>query len=244
MLTPAISVILTRIITKEGFRNLYLAPHFKGNKKWYFSAYFLTPIVAIFGAFVYFLIFRNDFDLLGSAFAKESGATTINEYITVLATTIPLAIVVNPLMGIVQCFGEEFAWRGYLLPKLIEKFSVQKAVIINGVIWGIWHSPLIAMGYNYGDEHPVFGIIAMIIFCVVLGIIESFLFYKTQSIWCSVIFHASINGMDTWSPSVLFMSKMPNMFVGPNLLGIIGGIGFVIVAVILFAKLKPERPVQ
>jgi membrane protease YdiL (CAAX protease family) len=144
-------------------------------------------------------------------------------------------------MGIVQCFGEEFAWRGYLLPKLIEKFSVQKAVIINGVIWGIWHSPIIAMGYNYGDEHPVFGIIAMIIFCVVLGIIESFLFYKTQSIWCSVIFHAAINGMDTWSPSALFMSKTPNMFVGPNLLGIIGGIGFVIVAVILFMKLKNEK---
>lgn len=97
------------------------------------------------------------------------------------------------------------------------------------------------MGYNYGTGHPILGIFAMIIFCIVIGIISSYLFYKTKSIWCPVIFHASLNGIDKFAPSDLFMSKAPNLFIGPDLLGIIGGIGFAIIAVVLFAKLKKEK---
>ncbi len=238
MCTPTVSVILTRLITKEGFKNLYIKPNFKGNEKYYLSAYFLTPVVAYAGAILYFLIFRNDYDLQGSAFAIESGAEAMDAYIKSLLVTIPLAIVVNPIMGIVQCFGEEFVWRGYLLPKLSEKFSKQKAVIINGIIWGIWHSPIIVMGFNYGTWNPFLGVIAMILLCVVLGIIESFLFYKTNSIWCSVFFHAAVNGIDLYKPSNLFMSKEPNLFIGPDLIGIIGGIGFIVTAFILFARLR------
>lgn len=241
MLTPTISVVLAKLVCKEKVETKYLKLNFKENKKWYLSAYFLTPIIAYVGAFIYFLIFKNDLDLLGSKFAIESGITNLNEYIKTVTFLIIMAIVVNPLMGIIQCFGEEFAWRGYLLPKLCKKFTVKKAIILNGIIWGIWHSPLIAMGYNYGTSNPLLGILAMIIFCVVLGVIESFLFIKTKSVWCSTIFHASINGIDLYKPSNLFMSKTPNMFIGPDLLGIIGGIGFIITAIIILIKLKDKK---
>lgn len=241
MFTPTISVILAKLISKEKLEKKYLKLNFKGNKKWYLSAYFLTPLIAFCGAFLYFLIFKNDLDLLGSKFAIESGITNNSQYISTVILMITLAIIVNPLMGIVQCFGEEFAWRSYLLPKLSKKFTIRKAIILNGFIWGIWHSPLIAMGYNYGTSNPILGIIAMIIFCIILGIIESFLFIKTKSVWTSVIFHASINGIDLYSPSSLFMSKTPNMFIGPDSLGIIGGIGFIIIAIIILIKLKDEK---
>ena len=42
MLIPALSSILTRIITKEGFKNMYLEPRFKKNIKYYLIAYFMT----------------------------------------------------------------------------------------------------------------------------------------------------------------------------------------------------------
>lgn len=240
MLTPLVSVIISKIACKKDFKDLYLKPNFKGNKKWYLSAYLLTPVIAFIGALVYFLIFKNDIDLLGSRYAADLGVTSANEYISKLLVTLPLAMLVNPIMGIIQCFGEELAWRGYLLPKLNKKFSIQVAVIIDGFIWGLWHSPIIAMGYNYGDGHPILGIFAMIIFCIIIGIIASYLFCKTKSIWCPVLFHAALNGIDRYTPSALFMSKTPNAFIGPNLVGIIGGIGFVITATILFYKLKKE----
>ena len=56
----------------------------------------------------------------------------------------------EPLMGLVQCLGEEAGWRGYLLPKLLEFMKPWKAVLLTGVIWGLWHAPVIACGFNYG----------------------------------------------------------------------------------------------
>lgn len=238
MFTPAISVIISKLVCKEKLNDLYLKPRFKNNLIWYICSYFLAPFIAFSGAVIYFLIFKDDFNPLGSQYAIEAGIVNTKEYISSLVVLIPLAILVNPLMGILQCMGEELAWRSFLLPRLNKRYPIRLAVFINGIIWGIWHSPIIAMGYNYGTEHPIPGILAMILLCVVLGTISSYLFYKTESVWCSVLFHASINGMDKWAPSSMFMSKEANMFIGPDLLGIIGGMGFVVIAVIAFAKLK------
>ena len=87
-----------------------------------------------------------------------SAVTFILLVICSVAVLIPLAILVNPLMGILQCLGEELAWRSYLLPRLSKQYPIRIAALINGVIWGIWHSPIIAMGYNYGTEHRILGL--------------------------------------------------------------------------------------
>lgn len=243
MLTPAVSVIITRLATKEGFADFYLKPSFKVNFKWYLAAYLGTPVVAYFGAAIYFLIFRNDWKPIMSQYALETGCETFTEYFGQLAVMIPLAILINPIMGLLQCLGEEFAWRGYLLPKLNKHFSYKASVLIDGVIWGLWHAPIISMGFNYGSEHPVWGILAMTAHCVILGIIESFLFSKTLSVWCPVVFHAAINAMDKFLPSALFMGTEPNPFIGPNAVGIIGGIGFIVAAVIIFVKYVPDKSI-
>lgn len=235
MLTPAASVVITSVLTKEGFAGLHLKPNFKGNIKLYLAAYFGTPAVAFSGAVIYFTLFRRKWEPLMSPYAIETGCKTNEEYFQNLAVMIPLAVLINPLMGLLQCFGEEFAWRGYLLPKLNMIFSYRTAVIVNGIIWGLWHAPIIAMGYNYGSGHPIWGIFAMTLFTVILGIIASFLFSATQSVWCPVVFHAAINAMDKFSPSALFMrAEEADPFIGPNLNGIIGGIGFIIIAAIIF----------
>ncbi len=230
MLSTTVAVILTRIITREGLKDLYIKPNIKGNIRWYAFAYILTPIIAYFGAVVYFLIFPNDFDPLNSAYAVSGGITSTSQYVDNLLIVMPLAIIVNPLMGIIQCLGEEFAWRAYLLPKLCKKFNIIPALLLSGVIWGAWHSPIVVMGYNYGAEYHLFGVLAMVVFCIVLGIISAYLFFVTKSVWAPTLFHAAINGMDLWAPSTLFMSNESNKFIGPDLLGVIGGMGFIVVA--------------
>ena len=234
MITPMVSVILTRIATKEGTKDLFVKFRFKGNVKWYLAAYFLTPAVAFVGAGIFFIFNPHLLDLANSKFAIEAEITTLAEYYKLLAVTIPLAIIVNPIMAFISCLGEEFAWRGYLLPKLCAKSSVPKAVLLTSFIWGLWHTPIILMGFNYGTSNAVLGVIAMLVLCLVLGVIEAFFFFKTKSIWASVIFHAAVNGIDLWAPSALFMSEEANPFIGPNLIGIVGGIGFILWAVICF----------
>jgi membrane protease YdiL (CAAX protease family) len=236
MLTPMFSVILTRVITKEKSA-LFLKPRFKGSVRWYLAAYLLTPFVAYAGAILFFVLNPDRLDMINSKFAVQAGVTTMPGYYQLIATTIPLAIIINPIMGLISCFGEEFAWRGYLLPKLCEKLSVPKAVLLSGLIWGLWHAPIIATGFNYGTTNILLGIVFMTAFCMVLGIITAFLFFKTKTVWVVVIFHAAVNGIDLWAPANLFMSEDPNLFIGPNLVGAVGGIGFVVVAIVCFISI-------
>lgn len=238
MFTPAISVILTRLITQEGTEELFLKPNFKGNLKWYLIAWILTPFIAYIGAVLYFCIFPGDFSLLHSSYAMAAGITSTQEYIVVLLQTLPLAILINPVMGLAQCFGEEFAWRGYLLPKLNSRFSPVTATILTGTIWGIWHAPIIAMGYNYGIQHPFLGIAAMTVLCIIIGIIAGFLFFRTNSVWPAVLFHAAFNGIDLYKASDLFMAKEANAFIGPDVTGIIGGVGFILAAWLCLAAMR------
>ena len=233
MFTPTVSVLLTTLLAGAGWKELlasfHLKPRLRQNKGRYLGVWLLTPVVAYLGAAVYFLLFLQQFTLQ-SALAVESGMQG-TDYIAFLATMIPLAVLVNPLMGLPQCLGEELAWRGWLLPKLTERFGQLRAVLLTGLVWGIWHAPVVAMGYNYGEGHPLANVAAMILFCLVLGAIQGFLFWRTDSIWGPVLFHAAVNGIDLWKPTDLFMNSPANLFVGPNLVGIVGGLGFVLLVI-------------
>ena len=233
MFTPAVSVLLTTLLAGAGWKellaNFHLKPRLRQNKGRYLGVWLLTPVVAYLGAAVYFLLFLQQFTLQ-SALAVESGMQG-TDYIAFLATMIPLAVLVNPLMGLPQCLGEELAWRGWLLPKLTERFGQLRAVLLTGLIWGLWHAPVVAMGYNYGEGHPLANVAAMVLFCLVLGVIQGFLFWRTDSIWGPVLFHAAVNGIDLWKPTDLFMNSPANLFVGPNLVGIVGGLGFVLLVI-------------
>jgi membrane protease YdiL (CAAX protease family) len=95
-------------------------------------------------------------------------------------------------LGSVVTFGEEWGWRGWLLPNLLP-LGQWRALILSGVIWGVWHAPVIALGYNYPLHHAL-GPVLMIVFCVILGILFGWTRLATGSIWPSVIAHAVLNG--------------------------------------------------
>ncbi len=77
--------------------------------------------------------------------------------------TLLVACTVNlPVM-----MGEELGWRGYLF-QATQHWSGARRVLFTGVVWGLWHAPLIAMGHNY-PEHPMLGIGLMVVFCILLA---------------------------------------------------------------------------
>jgi membrane protease YdiL (CAAX protease family) len=89
--------------------------------------------------------------------------------------------------------GEELGWRGYLLPKLLVLGEIP-AMLISGVIWGLWHAPVILQGHNY-PEHPLLGVGMMIVFTVLLGIFFSWLYLKTKSPWAPALGHGTVNAV-------------------------------------------------
>ncbi|WP_347123059.1 type II CAAX endopeptidase family protein [Microbacterium sp. SY138] len=100
---------------------------------------------------------------------------------------IPIGALFNSLFA----FGEELGWRGWLLPAL-RPLGTWPAPILSGVIWGVWHSPIILLGYNFGRT-DITGILFMIGGCVAWGVLLGWLRLRSASVWPAVIAHGSLN---------------------------------------------------
>ena len=226
---------------------MYLEPRFKKNIKYYLIAYFMTNIFIILGAVVFFMIFPKTLDLNLSTFGEslKSNGITIDVK-TIFIAQLLQGILIGPVINIIFTLGEELGWRGYLLQKLSKECSIQKSIIISGVIWGIWHGPVIAMGHNYGTGYigaPWLGIFAMIVFCIVVGSYLSYLVIKTKSIIPCAIAHSAINAFA--SIGVCLYKGTANPFIGPSPIGIIGGSIFIIVGIYCYIKAgKINKPFE
>ena len=248
MFFPAIGVLLTRLVTREGFKNAWLKPHIKGNIKFYLLAWFGPAVLTFAGMAVYFLIFPNDLDLSFSYFTatlEAAGAPleTLPMPISMLMLVQCVqAVFLAPAMNFVTCFGEEWGWRGYLLPKVSKHFSTIPTLLITGIIWGLWHAPLTIIGHNYGLGYwgfPFTGIAMMCLFCITLGIFLSFVTLKTGSCIPAILGHGAINGIA--AIGIYFTYDGGNPFVGPAPTGIVGMIPFMVVAVFMVLHLHKNR---
>ena len=237
MFIPGIVALFVRMFTDEGFQNTFFSPRFrKGKRKFYAMAWFGPPLGTIVGVLLYFLIFSGNFSpsmeyyigVLRSQGSTLSEAAARAGVISSAAAGFFLA----PILNIFTCFGEEWGWRAYLLPKLRELYGLKKAVILSGVIWGLWHLPLTVMGHNYGLDYagyPVTGILAMCVFCEVFGILFAYLFVRTGSVFPCVVAHGALNGFA--SLGIYFTKNGGNPFVGPSVTGILSGLPFIVLAV-------------
>ena len=238
MFFPAIGVFLTRLITKEGFKNSFMKPNFKGNIKTYLLAYFGPGLLTLLGTGLYFLIFPSHYDpefgfVISTIEASGASLGDVTPQM-VIVSQIFMALFLGPIMNFITCFGEDWGWRGYLLPKMAEKLPMIPMLFINGVIWGLWHAPITAIGHNYGVGYPLFpftGIAAMCFFCVVMGIFLSYVTMKTKSCVPAILGHGAINSIA--GIGMFFTVDGGNPFLGPAPTGIVGAIPFIIVAVIM-----------
>ncbi len=247
MFVPAIAVLLTRVITREGLRNTLLRlPPFKSDWKYYLFAWFGPAILTVIGALLYFILNPGQFDpglsYLSKAYESSGLTMETSQLQTTMLLQIATAFLIGPLINVLNCFGEEWGWRGYLLPKMKGKFKMLPMLLINGVIWGVWHAPLTALGHNYGVGYfgfPYTGILAMILFCIVMGIIFSYITIKTNSCVPAIFAHGGLNSIA--AVGIYYSIDGGNPFIGPSPTGLIGGLGFIVVAVILAIKLVKEE---
>ena len=100
-------------------------------------------------------------------------------------------VIIGPFLGLIIAFGEEYGWRGYLQTELIRLGRI-RGVFLLGVIWGIWHWPVIWMGYNYPGQ-PVLGSLAMVVFCIILAYFLAYSVFKSQGVWTAAYLHALNN---------------------------------------------------
>lgn len=248
MFAPAIAAALTRLITKEGFKDAWIKPRaFKKTWRYYVLAWFGPLVLVLAGAALYFLINPADFDpSMGYVIqATREQAEAMGVEMNVDDETIRLTqiaslatLVIAPAINAVTCFGEEWGWRGYLLPHLLERFSIIPTLLISGIIWGLWHAPITLIGHNYGlgyAGYPFTGIAAMCLFCIVVGVFMSYVTLRTGSCLPAVFAHGMVNG--SAAMGLIFSATGGNPFVGPAPTGIVGGAFFIAAAVFMVRDL-------
>ncbi|UYN92503.1 MAG: ATP-binding cassette domain-containing protein [Anaerolineales bacterium] len=246
MWAPAVAHLLTRVITREGWKDMWLRPQAGRNWMSWALAWVLPPILTLLGLVVYFAIYPSHFDsnlsplqtVLDNA-AAMAGQELPFDVWTVMLIQIGQGVLLGPIINGIFTFGEEFGWRAYLQPKLMP-LGFRKAMLAVGVIWGLWHAPIIAMGHNYGFGYwgePWTGILAMVWFTIPLAVIIGWLTLRGGSVWPAVIAHGSINAI---AGVGIYMTHLDapglNSLLGPLPTGLIGGLPSALLAAYLLWK--------
>ena len=195
---PGISALLvTRFVLHESWRTTTVDR--LGRKRYYLWAWFLPFLgtLAAMGLTVLFGVARFDpeFTQLRKTLEAAGAPPLPIPLWAVVVTQVIQALTFAPLFNALFAVGEELGWRGFLLPRLMAAgLSQWRALILSGVIWGVWHAPVILRGHNYPD-HPRLGVLLMIGFTTLLGIVFGWLWLASGSVWVPTIAHGALNAI-------------------------------------------------
>jgi membrane protease YdiL (CAAX protease family) len=231
---PALANIATRLITREGWSNTYLRPNLRRGWPFYLAACILPITAIILGGSIYFLLFPGKFDL-SMAFARETGKISATDTLATVMSREALGGFFIVLFGALVLFiGEEFGWRAYLLPKLMP-LGPRKAILLVGAIWGAFHWPMIFMGFQYGLDYwgaPIIGPLLFVLIILSPSVVFSWVTLRTGSVWPACIAHAEHNAF--CSLMIYFLRGEPDVLIGPVPEGIVGCLGYVLLALPIF----------
>lgn len=162
--------------------------------------------------------------LLSAAIYGASGGVI---HVVTFTRNFPL-VITNVMLGFVLGgpLGEEFGWRGYALPALVDRLNWRIASLLVGVIWSVWHLPLFFM---VGTPQSHMSFTVFLFSTTAESVMFAWLFKKTdQSIIPAMIMHTSIN---LWMSIILDLVATGS----PQFLVILTAIEVLVALVILFA---------
>ena len=190
MLCPGVSAILTKLIFDRNLKGLGWKPC---PAKWLGLAY-LLPI--LYGAVVYgivWLVGQGGFTTDGIAERVGPGMAGASRGQMVAVYTLFLATIVFLRSGLPSALGEELGWRGFLFPELQRLTSFTTASLISGLVWALFHLPLILFS-DYNSTAPrAFAVGVFFISTIAHTFVNNWFRARSGSVWPAVILHASHN---------------------------------------------------
>lgn len=221
MWVPTVATILTvKFVTREGFE----ITNFRiGSWRPYLKTALVIPaaFAVIYGLTWLLGLGHPDWRLADFRQLMASTGADVSA-MPAPSTLLPLlffvSLIVGPTINGVFGFGEEFGWRGYLLPKLMPLGKI-RAYLLVGVIWGLWHAPLILVGFNY-PGYPILGVIWMAGMTTALGVYINELSLRHRSSILAGWMHGAFNGQAYGIWRILFPDVNPLLGGMTGLVGI------------------------
>lgn len=222
LLLPILTMLLLRFINSD-WKDIGVKPNFTGNIKWYLVSIFIYPLITIITVCLGLL--------LDNIFVS-------NIKLSALFTIIAISIGSN----FVKNIFEEFSWRGYLTPKLIElKVNDWLIYLISGLIWALWHSAyyLVFLPDNYFESNSRVG--TLLIGCVLMvswSVMYVEIYRLTNSVWPGVLMHTIEDGIPTvliTVSSIISFTNKADFWLNP-ISGVIATLLFIIIGILLRHK--------
>ena len=223
MFTPAIAALVTqRLLWKQPWRELGLTtPRWQ----WLIVAW-LLPMALLAVTMVMSLVFPGvhlvtGLDGLYGQLAGKLSAdqlaqlhARLDHSVLAIPGVLPLLLAGQVLgagatINAVAAFGEELGWRGLLAHELRE-IGFWPASLLTGLLWGVWHLPLIVNGYNY-PGHPVAGPIMMTLMTVLLSPLIGYIRWRARSVFAAAVFHGTFNAA---AGLIIFVRGGDSMTIG------------------------------
>ncbi len=149
----------------------------QGKRRFWLAAWFGPAVFTLLGAVLYFAVFPSRLDFscswLVAAYGGEMDAQTLRSELGVSTLSYLLqnglfAVILAPAINMFPALGEEAGWRGYMMPRLKERFGLLNGRLLGGVVWGVWHWPLMLLvGYEYGTNYLGAPVLGLVVWCVV-----------------------------------------------------------------------------
>lgn len=228
MWAPGLSSIFARIVLREGISDISLRI---GGKQTLKKLPMILLLPVIIGLFAYGIAWVTGLVqyVTPDTFIKAPSAV-------IFVGTVLMQMLFGTIIGVLSSAGEELGWRGYMLTRLIDA-RIPKAVLTSGIIWGLWHLPVLLVGNYYSGPYPALSVVLFMISVTSFSYILSRLRLSTGSVWAAIFLHASWNAViqDAFD---LFSS-------GENVLLWTGESGiFVALALLIAAWMTSRKPLE
>lgn len=172
MWSPGFSAILTLFIHKRKLSELW----WQWGKTKYQIWSILTPIIYV---------------VIGYTFVWLTGLGGFDG--TKLAPVFKNTLIwMLPAMFMV--LGEEIGWAGFLVPQLSRITTFTKTSLIRGLVWGLWHFPIIFLAdYSPANLHKGYAAACFLVFFIGISFGFTWLNIKSRSLWTGMFFHGFHN---------------------------------------------------
>jgi membrane protease YdiL (CAAX protease family) len=149
---------------------------------------------------------------------QATGLEQFPEWVLILLAGLQ-AVLLAPIVALLIAFGEEYGWRGYLQGELI-KLGRIRGVLLVGLIWGLWHAPVILMGHNYPGQ-PVLGVVLMTLYTIALAFLFGFAVLKSGSVWLAAFLHGLNNQVISFLVLMVYQPDDAAFSFGIGLYGLV-----------------------
>ena len=184
MWSPGVAAIIVRLATA---RNLRGAGWTWGATRWQIASY-LIPLAA--ASVVYGAAWLTG---IGGLDVSALTIRTMAKQMSPGASLVFLATIGFVVSAFLFALGEEIGWRGFLVPELARVTTFTRTALISGVVWAVYHFPIILFA-DYNSPAPKwFGITMFSWGVLAMSFVLAWIRLKSGSLWTSAVFHGSHN---------------------------------------------------